>query len=155
MHCNVASWCRQHRHFYNGNSKISIEDASFFRLGSHRSPKKCYTSKNNRTLIKSFEHWSLFSLGRSLPKLKVRITQCTWARKLKKVQAKKTREIKKINSSKIVFDQIPFFAISKITKNQFLNWEKFKEVQAKKTREIKKIIFTNFFFLAKFHYLQF
>ena len=41
-----------------------------------------------------------------------------WARKLKKDQAKKTREIKKINFTNY------FFANSKMTKNQFLNWEK-------------------------------
>ena len=50
-----------------------------------------------------------------------------WARKFKKVQAKK----KIVKSNKSIsrnnfFDQIPFFAISKMTpaKNQFLNWEK-------------------------------
>ena len=36
-----------------------------------------------------------------------------WARKCKKVQAKKTREIKQINFMNSFFDQI-----------QFLNWEK-------------------------------
>ena len=37
---------------------------------------------------------------------------CTqWARKLKKF-------------TKIFFDQIPIFGISKMAKNQFLNWEK-------------------------------
>jgi len=44
-----------------------------------------------------------------------------WAIKFKKIQAKKTREIKLINFTKIFFDQIPFFAISKMAKNQFLN----------------------------------
>ena len=34
--------------------------------------------------------------------------------------AKKTREIKEINFTKFYFDQIPFFAISKMAKNQFL-----------------------------------
>ena len=47
-----------------------------------------------------------------------------WARMFKKVQAKTTREIKKINFTKNFIDQIPFFAISKIAKNQLLNWEK-------------------------------
>ena len=47
-----------------------------------------------------------------------------WARIFKKVQAKTTREIKKINFTKNFIDQIPFFAISKIAKNQLLNWEK-------------------------------
>ena len=47
-----------------------------------------------------------------------------WARKLKKkVQAKKTCEIKYFNFMKKNSDQIPFFAISKMAKNQFLNWE--------------------------------
>ena len=47
-----------------------------------------------------------------------------WARKLKNVQAKKTRKIKINQFHEIFFDQIPFFAISKMAKNQFLNWEK-------------------------------
>ena len=40
---------------------------------------------------------------------------------LKKFRPKKTREIKKINFTKNVFDQVPFFAISEMAKNQFLN----------------------------------
>ena len=44
------------------------------------------------------------------------------ARKFKKIPGKKTHEIKLINFTKNVFDQIPFFAISKLAKNQFLNW---------------------------------
>ena len=50
-----------------------------------------------------------------------------WAKKFKKVQAKKTREIKQINLTKKFFDQIPFLAISKMAKNQFLNWEKIND----------------------------
>ena len=38
------------------------------------------------------------------------------ARKFKKVQAKKTLEIKKINFTKVFFGQISFFAISKMAK---------------------------------------
>ena len=50
-------------------------------------------------------------------------------RKFKKVQAKKIREIKGVKSNKSIsrkkiLDQNPFFAISKMAKNQFLNWEK-------------------------------
>ena len=52
-----------------------------------------------------------------------------WARKFKKVQAKKTREIKEINFTKKCFDQIQFFAISKMAKIQFLNWEKVENYQ--------------------------
>ena len=44
-----------------------------------------------------------------------------WARKFNKVGAKKTREI---NFTKYFIDQIPFFAITKMAKNQFLNLEK-------------------------------
>ena len=48
-----------------------------------------------------------------------------WAGKLKKVQDKKNREIKLGNQfHEIFYDQIPFFAISKMAKNQFLKWEK-------------------------------
>ena len=55
------------------------------------------------------------------PKKSCRVWNAQWARKLKKVQAKKTR---KINFTKKSFAQIPFFAMSKMAKNQFLNWEK-------------------------------
>ena len=52
--------------------------------------------------------------------------QCTqWARKSKKVQAKKFVKSNK-SISPIFFDQIPFLAISKMAKNQFLIGEKFK-----------------------------
>ena len=47
-----------------------------------------------------------------------------WARKFKKVQAKKTLEIKEINFMKLFFDQNPFCAISNMAKKLFLNWEK-------------------------------
>ena len=52
------------------------------------------------------------------------ILSAQWARKFKKVQAEKTREIKYMNFTKFIFDQNPFFAISNLTKNQFLNWGK-------------------------------
>ena len=58
-------------------------------------------SKLNLALIKLF-----FSLNYN--------TQ--WARKLKKIPGQK--------NSWIFFDQIPFFVISKMATNQFLNWEK-------------------------------
>ena len=57
-----------------------------------------------------------------------------WARKFKKVQSKK---IKQINFTKKFLDQIPYFTISKMAKNQFLNWGKrFKS--AKKYNFTKK-----------------
>ena len=43
---------------------------------------------------------------------------------LKKSRPKKLVKSKKSISRKIFFDQIPFFAISKMAKKQFLNWEK-------------------------------
>ena len=47
-----------------------------------------------------------------------------WARKYKKNPGQKTSEIKLlINFTNNFFDQIQFFAISKMAKNQFLNWE--------------------------------
>ena len=46
------------------------------------------------------------------------------ARKFKKVQAKKLVKSNKSNFTKFDFDQNPFFGISKLVKNQFLNWEK-------------------------------
>ncbi len=60
--------------------------------------------------------------------IKVFPSDTQWARKFKKVQAEKTREI---NFTNIFFDQIPFFAISKMTKNQFLNWEKVQNYHGK------------------------
>ena len=49
-----------------------------------------------------------------------------WARKFKKVQAKKLVKSNKINFRNSFIGQIPFFAISKMANNQFLNWKKFK-----------------------------
>ena len=43
---------------------------------------------------------------------------------LKSPGQKKTRQIKYINFTTNFFDQIQFFAMSKMAKNQFLNWEK-------------------------------
>ena len=46
------------------------------------------------------------------------------AENLKKSRPKKLVKSNKAISRKKFFDQIPFFAISKMAKNQFLNWEK-------------------------------
>ena len=54
----------------------------------------------------------------------ISLTEPQWARLFKKVQAKKTREIKEINFMNFFCGKIPFFAISNMAKNQFLNWEK-------------------------------
>ena len=43
---------------------------------------------------------------------------------LKKSRQKKIMKSNKSISRKYLFDQIPFFAISKMAKNQFLNWGK-------------------------------
>ena len=43
---------------------------------------------------------------------------------IKKSRPKKLVKPNKSMSGKKFFDQIPFFAISKLAKNQFLNWEK-------------------------------
>ena len=42
---------------------------------------------------------------------------------LKKSSPRKLKKSNKLISRKIFFDQIPFFAISKMAKNQFLNSE--------------------------------
>ena len=55
-----------------------------------------------------------------------------WARKFKKVQTKKTCEIKHINFIGEKIGQISFFAISKMTKNQFWNWETAKNAISRK-----------------------
>ena len=49
----------------------------------------------------------------------------TVGQKIKKSSGQKNswNQINQIHE-KIFFDQIPFFAISKMAKNQFLNWEK-------------------------------
>ena len=44
--------------------------------------------------------------------------------KINKSPDQKTREIKYINFTKMFFDQNPFFAISKMAKEQFLSWKK-------------------------------
>ena len=49
------------------------------------------------------------------------IHRAQWARIFKKVQAKKTHEIKSINFTNNFFDQSPFLAISKTAKYPFLN----------------------------------
>ena len=49
--------------------------------------------------------------------------------KLKKSRPKKLVKSNKSISRKNYFDQIPFFAISKMAKNQFLNWEKVQKCQ--------------------------
>ena len=43
---------------------------------------------------------------------------------VKKSRTKKLMKSNKSISQKNFVDQIPFFAISKMAKNQFLNWEK-------------------------------
>ena len=43
---------------------------------------------------------------------------------LKNSRPKKLMKSSKSISRKNLFDQIPFFAISKMAKNQFLKWEK-------------------------------
>ena len=43
---------------------------------------------------------------------------------LKKSRPKKLVKLNKSISRKKILDQIPFFAISKMAKNKFLNWEK-------------------------------
>ena len=73
--------------------------------------------------INAIRYFKMQSTTPPLKNSKQTTAQCTtqWARKIKKVQAKKTREI---NLTKNFFNQNPFFAISKMAKNQFLNWEK-------------------------------
>ena len=64
------------------------------------------------------------SLGHQSPQLAKKFkTLHNRPENLKKSSPKKTREI---NFTKKVFDQISFFAISHMAKNNFLNWEKFK-----------------------------
>ena len=46
------------------------------------------------------------------------------SQKIKKTSGQKTREIKSSNFTTNVFDQIPFIAISKMAKIQFLKWGK-------------------------------
>ena len=52
-----------------------------------------------------------------------------WVKKIKKVQSKKKlmKSNKSISRKKFFFYQIPFFAISKMAKNQFLNWENYQK----------------------------
>ena len=52
-----------------------------------------------------------------------------WARKFKKSRPKKLVKSNKSISRKKFFDQNPFFAFSKMVKNQFLNWEKIQKAE--------------------------
>ena len=70
-----------------------------------------------------------------------------WARKFKKVQAKKLVKSDKSISWKNFFDQNPFFAISRMAKNQFLNWGKLPKMQF---HEKKWIIWYHEFFCLDF-----
>ena len=71
---------------------------------------------------RSFKALESHSLLKPIWKLKKHL-YVQWARKFKKVQAKKLVKSNKSISRIIFFDQIPFFEISKMAKNQFLNWE--------------------------------
>ena len=66
-----------------------------------------------------------------------------WTRKFEKVQAKKL--VKSLG-------QIPFFAISKMAKNQFLNWEKVLNCQKCNFTKTKIDLFgfASFFFCLNF-----
>ena len=65
---------------------------------------------------------SIYPLTTALNK-NIKYKHFTVGRKFKKFQAKKIVKLNK-SISRIFLDQIPFFAISKMPKNQFLNWEK-------------------------------
>ena len=65
--------------------------------------------------------------------------------KIKKVEAKKLVKSNK-SISRFFFDQIPFFAISKMAKNQFLYWKKFKTAKNAISRNI-------FIWFHKFYYV--
>ena len=74
---------------------------------SYQIPSIFYNFKNGQKSI--YEQKSIFEVGKSL-KLNV------FHENLKKVQAKKI-----VKSNEFFFDQIPFFAILRMAKNQFLN----------------------------------
>ena len=66
------------------------------------------------------------------------------------VQAKKIVKSNKSILRKNFFDQIPFFAISKMAKNQFLNCLKLPEMQFHEKKKIDLFNFTSFFCLDFF-----
>ena len=68
-------------------------------------PQKCENNKHNY-------NWEWKFIHNSGPE------------NLKKSRPKKLLKSNKSISKNFFFDQIPFYAISKMAKNQFLNWEK-------------------------------
>ena len=69
-----------------------------------------------------------------------------WARKLKKSPGQKKTRGNKVNKpiSRFFFCQIPFFAISKLAKNQFLNWGKLPKMQFHEKKVFDLFDFTSF-----------
>ena len=76
------------------------------------------------------------------------IVQHTVGQKIKKIQAKKLVKSNKSISHKKSFYQIPYFAISKMAKNQFLNWG--KSLKLPKVQFHEKKIFGLFDFMSFF-----
>ena len=84
--------------------------------------RKCNLSKNKRKKekikVKGNTYITVHRFSRTFFKKKSKKTK----------SVKKGAKFKKVQSNKSIsrnfFDQIPFFAISKMAKNQFLNWEK-------------------------------
>ena len=106
------------------NSKIKNNDK--IKIGKVK--KKSQSSPNNggsRFTILLIWHFPEFADQDIWPNyLHLRNKSHSGPENLKKSRQKKLVKSIKINYTKICFDQIPFFAISKMAKNQFLNWEK-------------------------------
>ena len=57
-------------------------------------------------------------------KVNKQLADSQWAKKFKNVQAKQATSNQIYQFHEKIFGQIPFFAISKMAKNQFINWGK-------------------------------
>ena len=76
----------------------------------------------------------------------------TLGQRIWKIPGQKTRELKLINFTNFFFDQILFFSISKMAKNQFLNWGKSLKLSKMQFHEKKILIY---FFSRVFLQFQF
>ena len=74
-------------------------------------------------------------------------------RKFKKVQAKKLVKSNKSISQIICLTKFHFFAISKMDKNEFLNWGKLPKMQFHE-KKFDLFVFTSFFAWIFFHYFS-
>ena len=120
---SISSYCEANVMHVNGSTKAKT--ALFWVLFRVIAKIWKKVQFGKATLLTQRLKPTFFSDFRALCMCGTRCHDSQWARKLKKSMPKKTLR-KLINQFHeiICFDQIPFFAVSKMAKNQFLNWVK-------------------------------